>query len=247
MPRYYKKRIKRAGYGTRYYSTRKYPGLYRSSSKYNVTGRALRRLGRYKLRQAIKSIAERKFYDNQIGQTSAGNNLNDAGFLYALSDMTQGAGQSQRIGDKCTGSSLEWRGVCFSPALVTTVPYITVRVIIFVWRDDTTPVLADIIEDVTNPTLSPLAHDTKIKRKVLFEKTWTQYLDPTNKTVTIPNQLVKAVIPLNKMKYNIVNFQGGTTIAVNHIYFLSVSNTPNGTPNTEWNFGHYFRYSFIDM
>lgn len=251
MARGYRRRrsMRKMGYGTRYYSARRNPGLYRTSSSYSITASARRRLGRYKLRQAIKSIAERKFYDNTLLQTPAGNNLNDAGFMYALSDMTQGSGQNQRIGDKCTGSSIEWRAYLFSPGVVTTVPYILVRVIFFIWKDDTTPVVGDILQDPANPLLSPFNHDQAVKRKILLDKTWTQYLEPTLKNATIPNKFMKAVIPLSKVRrgLNIVNFQGGTTIAINHVYFLSISNTPNGVGNNEWSFGHVFRYNFIDM
>lgn len=241
--------MRKMGYGTRYYSSRRNPGLFRTSSSYSITAAARRRLGRYRLKQAIKSIAERKFYDNTVIQSPAGNNLNDLGFIYALSDLTQGSGQNQRIGDKCTGNSVEWRGYLYSPGAVTTVPYILIRVIFFIWKDDTTPLLGDILEDPANPLISPFTHDQAVKRKILYDKTWTQFLDPTTKNTTVPNKNTKAIIPLSKIKrgLNIVNFQGGTTIAINHVYFLSVSNTPNGTPNTEWNFGHSFRYNFIDM
>ena len=87
-----------------------------------LSGAAAKRIGRYKLRQAIKSVAERKYYDSTVTLSSAGNLLSTTGYMFVLTDMAQGSGTQNRIGDKCTGSSLEIRYLLTSPAAVTTVP-----------------------------------------------------------------------------------------------------------------------------
>lgn len=237
------------GYGTRYFSSRRYPGLYRSNSSYALAGAAAKRIGRYKLRQAIKSVAERKFYDSPVTLSSAGNLLSLAGYMFVLTDMAQGAGTSNRIGDKCTGSSIEIRYLLYSPGAVTTVPFITFRLIIFIWKDDTVPIVGDILEAIgLSPPLSPFNHDKRIKRKVLYDGTHTQYLDNITKNSNNPNKFKKIILPLNKLRrgLNIVNFQSGTTVAVNHIYALMIADTAN-TANLTWTLEFEGRYNFIDM
>lgn len=236
------------GYGTRYYSSRRYPGLYRSNSKYNLIGSALRRIGKFKLRQAIKSVAERKWYDNVLFLSSAGNLLSANGFFYALTDMAQGSGQQQRIGDKATGSSLEVRMVLSSPGAATTAVYLVMRTVIFVWKDDTTPTLPDILEPgAWNPVNAPLNHDTKIKRKILYDACSSHYLEPVSKNAMSPIKYKKIILPLNKLRnLNVINFQAGTTTAVNHIYILHLADTP-ATANQTWTLNASYRYNFIDM
>lgn len=251
MPRNYKRRFpgKKMGYGTRYYSSRRYPGLYRSNSKYNLIGSALRRIGKFKLRQAIKSVAERKWYDNTLFLSNAlPNQLDINGFFFSLTDMPQGSGQQQRIGDKCTGSSIEVRMVLSSPALVTTAVYLIMRTIIFVWKDDTAPGLADILEPgAWNPVNAPLNHDTKIKRKILYDACSAHYLETVTKNSMSPLKYKKIVLPLNKLRnLNIINFQAGTTVGVNHIYILHLADTP-AVANQTWTLNASYRYNFIDM
>lgn len=239
------------GFGTRYYSTRRNPGLYRTPSRLVVTGRAANRLGRYRLRAAIKSIAEKKFYDNVLNfdPTAGGPYLTNAGTFFNLTDLTQGSGQSQRIGDKCTGSSLEIRFDVRSPGAGTTDPYLIYRLIVFIWKDDTVPVVGDILEALgTTPPLSPFNHDTKVKRKILYDGITTHFLDPTTKNSENVPYFKRIILPLHKLKkdLNIVNFQGGTIIAVNHIYALMISDGPN-VQNQTWDLKLSFRYNFIDM
>lgn len=250
MPRKYirKQRYPKA-YGSRYMSSRRYPGLYRSTSSYSLVGQALKRIGRYKLRQAIKSVAEKKWYDNVVNLSAAGNLLSNVGFMFSLTDMPQGSGQSNRVGDKATGSSLEIRLTLTSPTAGTTVANIVFRLIIFVWKDDTVPTLADILEGIgATPPDSPFNHDYAIKRKVLYDSCTAHYIDPVTKSCQNPIRFKKIILPLNKLKrgLNIVNFQAGTTIAVNHIYALMVSDTPN-TANQTWTLEASFRYNYIDM
>ena len=89
--------------------------------------------------------------------------------------MAQGSGQNNRIGDKVTGTSLEMKYELFLSGLATQNPLNTTRVILFIWKDDTTPTVADILEDPTYPSLSPFNHDKKVKRKILYDKVINQY------------------------------------------------------------------------
>lgn len=168
--------------------------------------------------------------------------------FFALTDMNQGSGQQERIGDKCTGSSLEVRMVISSPGAATTSDYMLMRTIIFVWKDDTTPILSDILETgAWNPVLAPLNHDTKVKRKILYDAVSAHYLEPVTKNSMSPVKYKKIVLPLNKLRaLNMVNFQAGTTIAVNHIYILHLADTAN-TANQTWTLNATYRYNFIDM
>ena len=253
MARYYRRRYPKA-YGTRYRSNRRIKGLYRTSSMYSIKGAARRFIGKYKLRQALSSIAEHKYFENGVtlGPT-AGAQLNSTGSLLLITDVAQGAGQTNRIGDKATGTSLEMKYELIFPGLATTNPINTARIIVFIWKDDTVPAVVDILEDPTYPSLSPFNHDKKVKRKILYDKTINQYgLYSAVATQSFadsqrPNVTYSVYIPLGKLKrYCNIYYQSGTTVGVNNIYCLAIADN-NGAANTTWSFQSYTRYNFIDM
>lgn len=253
MPKYYRRRYPKA-YGTRYRSTRRYKGLYRTSSMLTLKGAARRFIGKYRLRQALSSIAEHKYYENGVTLApGGGNQLDINGNLLALTDVAQGSGQNNRIGDKATGTSLELKYEIYFPGQLTTNPINTTRIIIFIWKDDTVPTVPDILEDPNFPTLSPFNHDKKVKRKILYDKTINQYalfIPTAGQSLADsmrPSVTTSVYIPLGKLKrYCNIYFQAGGIVAVNHIYCLMICDN-NGAANTTWVAQSYSRYNFIDM
>lgn len=253
MPRnYYKRRYPKA-YGTRYNSNRRYKGLYRTSSMYNLKGAARRVIGKYRLRKALSQIAEHKYFETGVTLTPGGVPLNAAGVITQLTAVPQGPGQNNRVGDKSTGTSLQVSFNAYASGLNTAAAFNIFRYILFIWKDDTAPTIADILEDPTYPNITPLNHDKKVKRKILYDNVFTQYtVYSTVATQSFADSMRPFIqksifIPLSKLRrYCNIYFQAGTTVGVNNIYELVIS-TNTGAANTTWNFESYTRYNFIDM
>lgn len=234
-------------FGTRYRSTRSVTGLYRQPSRYVLTGRARRLFGggRLAVQRIVRAMAEKKYYDTiaTYGPLIA-NQISLTGTFLNLTDITQGPSNTERIGDKVTGSSLQFNMDVSYPGLGTSSGYNVTRLIIFLWFDDSNPTTAQIIEDITSPSVSPLAFDYKVKRKIIHDKVYTQAAAAGFQLNMRFN--MKAVFNLTKMKggKNIVNFSAAA--AVNNIYMLLI-NTNGGAANTQWEYNVYTRYTFMDM
>jgi len=215
--------------------------------------------------------AEKKYYDIVFtalpGGTGPGSPLSIGGSVFLLTAVPQGLTDQQRIGDKVTGTSLEVN-YNISPAAIAVISgyypaklWVT-RIIIFIWLDDTAPNPSDVTDistflsgGLTYP-IAPLDHDRKVKRKVLYDKTHTQWCDFTNTTTgnytacMLPSITRRFSIPLTKLrgKLDTINFQAATTTAVNHIYMLAYSNaTVAAAPLSGWSFDVGMRYNYIDM
>lgn len=244
----YKRRRTNRFIGTRYYSTRPTPGLYRAPSVYSYTGAARRLFGVGGMKKAIKSIAEHKYFDTQTvyGATSG---IFAPGQLNLLTQMPQGASDVTRIGDKTTGLSLEVRMEIHPPFLVAQSVLFPMRLLLFIWKDDSAPTAAQILSDPSTAgcMTSPLNHDYKIKRRILHDQVYWTYNDYTGNDTGTFNPYVncKHYFPLNKYgKLNEINFIGGGSSAINHIYALLTSPTPNAA---NWGINFYARYNFLDV
>lgn len=263
------------GMGTRYASTRRITGLYRSPARYRLGGRARRVFGRRgSFKRALRSVAEKKYGDTAVNFGS--NTINagapavtDTALTLGLTPVIAGTTDNNRIGDKVTGTSLEVNYSIYPeepgspgvPAMYDPQPFFQLRVLIFIWKDDTAPSAADITDQnvgivagVLQP-MAPLDHDRKVKRKILYDKTHTLvagvnsgvYPGVSNATPMITRRFS---IPLTKLRNGLdtINYFGGTTTGVNNIYLLLNSNVPAATSVLRgWTTEVYFRYNFIDM
>lgn len=243
--------------GTRYYSTRKVPGLIRTPSRYILTGRARRGFNKQRLGRALSQMAERKFFDFDKTYSAANvtpNAVTQAGILQCLSLVPQGQSENTRVGDKCLGTSLEFKLKWNYPS--TAIDFqlqLTFRFIIFIWKDDTDPTTADLL-DISGTSQAPLAmldHDRKVKRKLLFDKTFVSsaYKTVADDVLTTESAIkyFNCYIPLGRIKggLNKVNFYGGTTDGVNKIWLLMVSNVANAING--WDTWINSRYNYTDM
>lgn len=199
----------------------------------------------------LKSVAEQKYYDQTISGAPGANAINNIGLFALLSNVPQGAGKNNRIGDRICLSSIEITFNSYWPGLATaataTVLWVW-RFIVFVWKDDTTPALGDILEDTNAPTTSAFNHDAKVKRKILYDKVFNQtFLLSGGAFLTQNANISRKIVMPAKMwrKYSNIYFQSATNTAVNHIYFLAVSDF--GTNNQTWSADWYTRVSFIDL
>ena len=203
----------------------------------------------------LKSVAEQKYFDTITSCGPAGNPIDDNGVFSVITDMVQGNTKNDRIGDRISLSSIEIQFTSYCPIPGGVYAYQwKFRLIIFVWKDDTTPTLADILENVTWPTLSPFNHDAKVKRKILYDKVFDSnlinYLDGNNDVSAATGENVsftrKIILPAKLWrKYSNVYFQSATATAVNHVYWLAVSEVAVAA-NT-WSLDIYTRCNYIDL
>lgn len=258
MPRYSKRYSRRRfprPYGTRYYSTRPVTGMYRSSSKLMLTGRARRLFSQRRLKKALYAIAEHKFFD--IGTTfiSGTNGILNTGTITPITDMAQGLLDTTRIGDKVTGLSLELNISVESPGSVNQNVIFNLRAIVFIWKDDTAPTTFQVLQaytgGITSPTyMYPLNHDQSAKRKIIFDKRFTTAADHDG-TSTIsmsrPGFTRKYLIPLSNLKggLNVQEFQAATATAIKGINILLISDA--STQATTWDVYLHTRYNYVDM
>lgn len=192
-------------------------------------------------------MAERKYNDYffEFGPALA-QQITAVGTVLALSSVTQGTSNFERIGDKTTGTSLQMTMDIFSPGLATSAVYNTTRCILFIWIDDVPPTPAQILESTSNQPTTALAFDYKVKRKILYDKVLTQFYAPATAAAQNIRTHTKAVINLTKIKggKNIISYSAiGET---NSIWLLLV-NENAGIANTQWQYNIYTRYTFQDM
>lgn len=219
----------------------------------------------------MRAVAEKKYFDSAFiltPQTAFNNGVPLEGSLCALTEVPQGVADTQRIGDKTTGTSIEINyitfpiipgtpgvGAAYKPNLIW-----ILRCIIFIWKDDTTPTTDDITDISTiisagiSVPITPLDHDRKVKRKILYDKIHTMVLDMQTGLFAgmcaVPVTTKRFAIPLHKIRGNLgtINYQGGSATGVNKIYMLLISNIPRSSTGVlAWNTEVYTRYNFIDM
>jgi len=243
-------------YGTNYRSTRRYPGMYRRPSSLVYPRRGVRGISRRQIQRVVAGMAEAKYWDlvEQAIVNTASMPYDASPNLYKLTGMAQSFAGNGRIGDRCRGSSLEIK-FAIAPAYSTSqTTFMTWRFIVFIWKDDTSPLQADLLADlactyVGGPVLAPLNHERKVKRKLLLDDMFCAQDDHSSgfvKTWNTP-MIKKYYIPLKKLKnnLNVVNFQTASTTGVNHVYLMVVTN--NSSVANGWPYTITTRYNYIDM
>ena len=105
--------------------------------------------------RVIRAVAERKYHDDQRTYGLEGATVvNKNGIIQIMTAVPQGILDTTRIGDKVTGTSLEFRIV--SCALSNIAFFWQLRCIIFLWKDDTTPNVGNIIDTYDIPSSDSL-------------------------------------------------------------------------------------------
>ena len=112
-----------------------------------VGGRRFRRLNRRGLQNFVLNLNEKKFYDEFVTVTDA----NKDGAMFCLTDIPQGSSVITRVGDKVVMRNLIVRGRIFYDWTDTTHrtsygPEVRVRILIFIWKDDTDPDVGDLVD-----------------------------------------------------------------------------------------------------
>lgn len=251
-----------SGYNRRYgmygRTTRPMPRIYKRPSAPRVYPRTYRGFSRTAIKKAITSMAEHKYVDyNQTEPLT----LSFAPQFFCLTTMDQGNSVTTRVGDKVTGISLQLRmRAWLPPATASTIPNTLVRIIIFIWKDDTEPNTGDLLEEtptITDCCLQMLHHDKRVKRKILYdtcfrlnndvtviESTATSLAGPNSQNLTIKYIPLKKLSPKNRT----INFEAGSnTTAVNHIYLVAMADANPNTTLVGPNFDFISRYNYVDV
>lgn len=241
FPRY--NRLYGAGVG---YTTRRFPGRYRTPS--TVTGgRRFRRLGRRGLQNFVLGLNERKYIDNVIVATST-STPSAPGCVWSSPQIKQmftivpGNAVNQRIGDKVVLRNIaikgriyyDWGDRTFQTSYANSC---RVRILVFIWKDDTVPTSTEVVDNSAGFLTSDacsffLDHDRKVKRKLLWDKTY----DVCNDCFTFTTGWLAApgpdsafdvakYIDMSRLPLSLrtVNYQAGTDNAVNKVYCLMVA------------------------
>lgn len=216
----------------------------------------------------MRSVAEHKNHDvvfrKDGSDASATPYVTANGVIMDVSTIFQGSADSSRVGDKCTLTSIEFRHQCYPNLNIAQWELYSYRITIFIWKDDTTPTLTDIYDTTGGFTgtatyltsLYPFNHDLKVKRKVLYDKSFTSVCEIVNNT-QIGNsegghQFQNIVIPMTKLKnkLNEINFISSTSNGVNKVYVLLSNNlAPTIVPSVSLPFNHFIscRLNYTDV
>lgn len=183
----------------------------------------------------VLSLNEAKLKEVFMTVAQAG----QVGSMGSLTPITAGTGLLQRIGNKVVMKNLQLRGRIYYDWLDTALrgAYAThcrVRILIFIWKDDTVPTPGDII----NPPAGFLLQDTcsyfldpdrKPKRKLLYDGVYdirndSQYTAPgvlnpipgpeSEKSINLYIDLTRLPLALRTISYA----GAGTTDGVNNMY-----------------------------
>lgn len=237
-----------------------------------LTGRARRLFrGRGAVKAIVRSMAEHKFYDfYQLfappTTLPAPLPVTTGGVIWSpTAQILQGGTQNTRIGDKISWTSLEVKFASYSPKVIvagateSNTMWI-LRILIFVWKDDTEPFMGDLF-DIPPTVLTGsnlpycwgLDHDKKVKRKLLYDRTFTQWCDSSASVGSFtgcdkPVVSRRIFIPCKKLgNLGTVNYVNGTQAAINHVYFIAVSNVLQSNAEKVWNLDISCRVNYIDM
>jgi hypothetical protein len=161
-----------------------------------------------------KIMHELKYFslaDDSYGSIS----YNGTDFVQPITNVPQGDGDSTRDGDQLTIHTIEFR---LSIKISTTTPTF-LRVIMFQWKPNTTPVYASVLFDKHNTSNAPMSmyqHDTRQMFVILYD-TLIELDTVAHPAHCIHHLQSKGFIP--KIQYT----SGSTTVATNMVYVLAVS------------------------
>lgn len=199
MPRKYKK--KRSKKPKRAWYERKYTAM-------EIAGKAL------VMAKYVKSLVnvEKKYFD-----TSESTAVSTTATLTHLTAVAQGDGATSRDGNTFRCKSLQMRDV-FSINGAATVS--NIRYIVFIWKDDTAPTVADILDDSDYTSL--LNIETSSKYRILRDYSYS--IDQSGDKGSI---MRNGYIPLNL----VVKFDNttGADYMNNSIWALAVSSEATNT------------------
>jgi len=199
--------------------------------------------------RVMRSLTEHKYFDLPVTGTLA----SFEAAPISLTDVPAGTTDLTRIGDQVTGTSLD---LTFSISAVSGATYesLYVRVIVFVWHDDSSPTIFNLLQSNNNlyTILSPFDVDRAPKRHVLCD----EHLGPLSYAAvhysTTPAIIHRRRINLNSLpvSFRRIQYQGATITGIGKIYIAVIARDINfsqtATVPGSW-FTLYSRYNYTDM
>jgi len=172
-----------------------------------------------KIRKAIEKAKEKKFYDQSA--LGAGAAISTTPTIVNISQIPQGAGDSERIGDSVTITSLEHRLTCVWATNSM------LRVIVFQWKaDNTTPPTVTAVLQTngggTNWFVAPYNHDNASQFRIIDDF----HLEGTAAGFPVGVSYRRY---FGKRYSKDLRFLAAGTNGYNQIYYLMVSNQAGGT------------------
>jgi len=213
---------KRTGYKKKAYRR----PVYRKKPTYNKYSFAKR------VKNAIINIAAKNYKDYDVNDVTV---TDDGGttFTYPLTNIAQGNGATERVGDSVMVSSINVRGqIRFN----STAEYNALRFIIF--RDnqtvaDTTPSITQVLDQANPNGLMNMANVGRFT--ILYDRTFNV------SAVKNPQINFKCYIPLRlKVRYN---GTAGTDIQKNGLWMMATSHDDVHGPECDF----YARTHYVDM
>jgi len=179
-----------------------------------------------KVQSALNNIAEKKYKPNSVAATAID-------FTGALGDVTasiaQGDTDLTRDGDQLWTRSFE-----FNYNLIGADSTNCIRVLIWIWKPTSTPVITDIIaygNGTVAAPLSPYNHDRRGDFFMLYDALHS--LDLNGKS-SVSKKVIIFKIPRALRKAQFVN---QTTVGSNHVYFGVISDSGAAThPTITYNY-----------
>lgn len=173
-----------------------------------------------------------------------------------MTAITQGILDTDRIGDQLTYTSITMRMLVFSPNTSTQQTGFFVRSIGFLWREDSVPVIGDILQTTSSivDIISSYEYHSKTVRKILWDKTVTLFDQPvitggtvgyrTTQNSWVDKFYINLTQTLNK-KDRVLMFDPAATIyGYNKLYHLLLTNAPAAANG--WQIYNYAQIYFID-
>lgn len=216
----------------------------------------------------MRSVAEHKNHDSVFKKdgtdASASPYVTASGVILDVSTIFIGSSDNARVGDKVTLTSIEVKHQAYPNLNIAQAEIYSYRLTIFIWKDDTTPQLSDIYDTSGGFTgtatyltsLYPLNHDLKVKRKILYDKSFSCLCDIQNNTQLVNTEnghtIQNIIIPMTKLKnrLNEIHYNNATSNGVNKVYIL-LSNNLAATivPAINLPFNHFLscRLNYTDV
>lgn len=190
-----------------------------------------------KMYSVAKRAINRYLETHHHNEYNTGIEVNTTGNFQCLSDITQGDGDNERLGDTLMLKSITGN-MNFIAGSAGTVS--AVRCVIFQWKPDNNvdaPAVNKILFDATNvPYLSNFVIDQS-KFRVL--KDWLFHVGPVSGA---SNNLVLKRVNIYKDFKEKIEYQGAGTTGSNQIYIMVIGNNTTGT--TAPNYYYHLRLKY---
>lgn len=183
----------------------------------------------------VYELAETKYWDRFGQQVPTIFPVTYNGLILNLSDIPQNVTVKSRTGDRLRIFKIlvnvSFRLPAITEGYIPTDEYIY-RVILFVWKDDTVPVVTDILDfdDGVNTDSSVLSFyrmDKIVKRDILFDETFNaSYALALISGSPIINGVYDTCQTIRIEDNSLIDvyYESGTTTGVNKIYMLLIDN-----------------------